>query len=203
MINSMKNITSITLIILAVLVFFFLIDGKYKDIQKLQAEITKNDEILETANKLKLKKEELNTKFNQISQTEKEQLEKLIPDTVDNVRLIIDINNIANQFGITIRDISINSKEAASKGVAKTSTSNDSNFDGVLQDGTVKYVDQSKIGVISFSFSVSAKYEVFLEFLKKLEESLRVVDIRNIEVSRGNDSVFYDYKVTMETYWLK
>lgn len=199
----MKNITSIILIILSILVFFFFTDGQYKKVQQLQAEIAKNAEVLETANKLNLKKEELNAKFNQISQEEKEELEKLIPDTVDNVRLIIDINNIANQFGIAIRDIGIDSKDSATDtGSAKRVSSQSSNFDGVLQEGTVKYVDQSKIGVISFSFTVSAKYEVFLEFLKKLEESLRIVDIRNIEVSRGT-GVFYDYKVTMETYWLK
>lgn len=199
----MKSITSIILIILSILVFFFFTDGQYKKVQKLQAEIEKNAEVLETANKLNLKKEELNTKFNKISQEEKSELEKLIPDTVDNVRLIIDINNIANQFGIIIRDISIVSKDSTSNtGSSKPISSQSSNFDGVLQEGTVKYVDRSNIGVISFSFTVSAKYEVFLEFLEKLEESLRIVDIRNIEVSRGAD-VFYNYKVTMDTYWLK
>jgi len=198
----MKNITSIVLIIVSIGIFFFFTDKEYKEVQSLKAEIQKNADVLETANKLNLKKEELNAKFNQISQDEKAELEKLLPDTVDNVRLIIDINNIANQFGIVIRDININSKESDS-GTSKKVASQNSNFDGVLQEGTVKYVDTSKIGVISFSFSVSAKYEVFLEFLKKLEESLRIVDIRNIEVSRGSGSVFYDYKVTMDTYWLK
>lgn len=197
----MKNITSIILIIVSILVFFFFTDGKYKEVQDLQVQIEKNENVLETANKLNLKKEELNAKFNQISQDEKIELEKLLPDTVDNVRLIIDINNIANQFGVTIRDISINSKDS-DPGSAKKTSSQNSNFDGVLQDGSVKYVDQSRIGAISFSFSVSAKYEVFLEFLKKLEESLRIVDIRNVSISRGT-GVFYDYKVTMDTYWLK
>lgn len=198
----MKSITSIILIVVAIGVFFFFTDKEYKEVQQLKAEVAKNAEILETANKLNLKKDELNKKFNQISQEEQVELEKLLPDTVDNVRLIIDINNIASQFGVVIRDISINSKDSEVSSSKKV-TSRESNFDGVLEEGNVKYVDTARIGVISFSFSVSAKYEVFLEFLKKLEESLRIVDIRNIEVSRGSGSVFYDYKVTMDTYWLK
>ena len=74
----------------------------------------------------------------------------------------------------------------------------------MIEENAIKYVDTSKIGVIRFSFSVSAKYEVFLEFLKQLEESLRIVDIRNIEITRSSsEGMIYDYQVTMDTYWLK
>lgn len=197
----MKNLTALILIIVSAGVFFFFIDPQYKNVQQLNAEIEQNKKIIEVANRLDSKKTELNEKFNQISQSEKTELEKLLPDTVDNVRLIIDINNIAEQFGIIIRDISITSNESNAKDSKKT-ISQKSNFEGVLEENSIKYVDTSKIGVISFSFSVSAKYEVFLEFLKQLEESLRLIDIRNIEISRGN-GVFYDYRVTFDTYWLK
>ena len=197
----MKNITSIILIIVSVGIFFFFIDKEYKKVQQLNVEIEQNDKIIEVANRLKSKKDELNDKFNQISQSEKIELEKLLPDTVDNVRLIIDINNIAEQFGIVIRDINISTKETSAS-ESKKIVSQKSNFDGVLQENDIKYVDTSKIGVITFSFSVSAKYEVFLEFLKQLEESLRLVDIRNMQISRGS-GVFYEYRVTLDTYWLK
>ncbi len=200
----MKSLTSIILIIVSIGVFFFFVDPQYKKIKQLNAEIEQNQKIITIANKLQSKKEELNDKFNQISQAEKAEIEKLLPDTVDNVRLIIDINNIAEQFGIVIRNISITSKEDSSAGESKkTLSSQKSNFEGVLEENSLKYVDTSKIGVISFSFSVSAKYEVFIEFLKQLEESLRLVDIRNIEITRGSESVFYDYRVTFDTYWLK
>jgi len=198
----MKSLTSLIFIVVSIAIFFFFIDPQYKKVQQVQADIKANEEILEVANKLRSKKEELNDKFNQISQSEKGELEKLLPDTVDNVRLIIDINSIASQFGIVIRDISIDTKETDATGSKKV-VSQGSNFEGVLKEESIKYVDTSRIGVITFSFSVSAKYEVFLEFLKQLEESLRVVDIRNIEVSRGAGSTFYDYHVTFDTYWLK
>jgi uncharacterized membrane-anchored protein YhcB (DUF1043 family) len=198
----MKNITSIIVIIVAVGVFFFFIDPQYKQVKQLQAEIDQNNKIIDIANKLDSRKDELSNKFNQISKLEKEELEKLLPDTVDNVRLIIDMNNIAEKFGIVIRDISIDTKDSPKTETKKT-VSQKSNFDGVLEENSIKYVDTSKIGVISFSFSVSAKYEVFLDFLKQLEESLRLVDIRSIEVSRGATSAFYDYRVTLDTYWLK
>lgn len=198
----MKNITPIILIVLSVTVFLFFIDPQYKKIQEINAEISQNKETLKTAEELKTKKLDLIDRFNKISEEEKNELVKLLPDTVDNVRLIIDINNIASQFGIVIRDIVIDTEDTQ-ESTTKSVVSQKSNFNSVLDEDSLKYVDTSKIGVISFSFSVSAKYEVFLEFLKQLEESLRIVDIRNIQISQGSGSVFYDYKVTLDTYWLK
>jgi hypothetical protein len=199
----MKSITSLALIILAVGVFFFYIDPEYKKVQALNEQIEKNKEILEIVNRLDTKKTELNTKFNQISQEEKKELEKLLPDTVDNIRLIIDIRNIADQFGLEIKDISIASKDQ-NTGEAKKTISQKSNFEDFGGENSIKYVDTSRIGVLSFSFGVSAKYEVFIEFLEELERSLRLLDIRSMEVtSGGGDSVFYNYRVTFDTYWLK
>ena len=199
----MKKLTPIILILLSIGVFFLFVDPKYKDVQALKTEVAENDKTLDISKKLSTQRDELRKKYNQISESEKEYLEKLLPDTVDNVRLIIDINAIAQQFGIVIRNVSINSDVEENIKTGKV-IGQGSSFDGLTQDNSIKYVDQSKIGVISFSFSVSAKYEVFVEFLKQLEESLRIVDIRNIEISRSaSEGVFYDYKVTMDTYWLK
>lgn len=197
----MKGFRSVILIVFSVGLFFFFVDPQYKKVQELNVQKEENKKVLEIANKLKSKKDDLNTKYNQISQAEKEELEKLLPDTVDNVRLIIDMNNIAEQFGIIIRDVSINSKDTPATEAKKVVAQN-SNFDGVVEENSIKYVDTSKIGVITFSFTVSAKYEVFLEFLKALEHTLRLVDIRSMEVSRGS-GVFYDYRVVLDTYWLK
>ena len=199
----MKALTPIILIMLSIGIFFFLIDPQYKKIQTLQAEVVENDKTLDVAKKLRSKREELREKFNMISEEEKEELEKLLPDTVDNVRLIIDINNVAEQFGIVIRDISIVTDEGTDSKSTPSRTQG-SSFEGVIEENSIGYVDPGKIGVITFSFSVSAKYEVFLEFLKQLEESLRIVDIRNIVISRGSaEGSIYNYKVTMDTYWLK
>lgn len=198
----MKSLTPIIMILLSVGIFFFLIDPKYKQIQLLQAEVEENNKTLDIAKKLSQRRDELRKKFNDISQDERFELEKLLPDTVDNVRLIIDINNVAEQFGVVIRDISINTQEEGTQ--TSTVRNQSSSFEGVIEENSIQYVDTSKIGVISFSFTVSASYDVFVDFLKQLEESLRIVDIRNVEISRQSDTAaVYDYKVTLDTYWLK
>lgn len=196
----MKNLMPLFLIIISVSVFFFFIDPRYKEVKSLQSEIKENEKTLELANQLRQKREDLKKKYNAISADEKTDLEKLLPDTVDNVRLIIDINNIAEKYGVVIRDISIEADKESDDNT-EVIESEFTNFGG---ESTLSYPDTSKIGIISFSFSVSTQYDVFIELLKALEQTLRIVDVRDITITRGEkDDVFYNYKVTMDTYWLK
>lgn len=189
----------ILLILVSIAIFFVVIDPKYKEVQNLQDQITKNEDTLKLANELRKKREELRERYNQISDSEKFQLQKLLPDNVDNVRLIIDINNIAEKYGIAIQNFNITTSEDSKNDVKNLS----SEFEDITGDSTLNYPDTSKVGVISFTFSVSAQYEVFTEFLLDLEESLRIVDIRSIDIDSSGDSSFYDYRVTLDTYWLK
>ena len=196
----MKRFTPIVLIIVSIAIFFLVVDPKYKDSKKLLQKIEDNNQTLDLANQLRKKREVLKNKYNQISDEEKAELSKLLPDTVDNVRLIIDINNIADKRGLTIRNFGISTTKDSEEGIKVSK----SEFDDVVDNAQINYPDTSKIGVISFSFSVTAQYQVFLDFLKDLEEALRIVDIRSIEISRNKDNPsFYNYRISLDTYWLK
>lgn len=195
----MKNLMPIVLILVSIGMFFLLIDPKYKEVQELQQQIEQNNRTLDLANELRRKRETLRDRYNQISEGEKFELEKLLPDTVDNVRLIIDINNIAEKYGIVIQNFEISASDDSEKDVRVTQ----SEFEGIIDNAQIEYPDTAKIGVISFSFSVSAQYDVFIDFLRDLEESLRIVDIRSIDIDRGSGDVFYNYRVNLDTYWLK
>lgn len=198
----MKSIVPILFILVAVGVFFVFIDPEYNNVKELQTEIEKNNETLDLARELREKRESLRERYNQISDQERDELIKLLPDTVDNVRLIIDINNIAEKYGIVIRDIVINSDDGGSS--ASDVQVAPSAFEGVIEQGSLEYPDTSRIGVISFSFSAETEYEVFIDFLSDLEKSLRIVDVREIEIQTRNleDSI-YDYRIKLDTYWLK
>ena len=196
----MKKLMPLVLIIISVGIFFILIDPEYNEVKDLQKKIEQNNRTLDLASELRKKRELLRQKYNQISDSERDELNKMLPDTVDNVRLIIDINNIAERYGIVIQNFEISASEDSERGVQVL----DSEFDDVANTSSIRYPDTSRIGVISFTFSVSAQYDVFLEFLKDLEEALRIVDIRSIDISTGSaEDVFYNYRVSLETYWLK
>lgn len=176
----------IILILISVGIFFTFIDPQYKEIQELNKDIAENNRMLNLAQELKDKRDDLQDKFNSIGEEDRKTLEKILPDTVDNVRLILDINNIANDVGIQITNIGIN---------------NEQDQDSVKKD-VIDRTSATGYGTLSLSFSVSSTYEIFKVFIERLEDSLRLVDIVDLSVLVG-ESDFYGYDVTLNTYWLR
>jgi Tfp pilus assembly protein PilO len=203
----MKSLTPIILILVSVGVFFFFIDPKYQEVKALQIQIEDNNVTLEKSKQLTAIHKTLRDKFNNISRAQRDELEKLLPDNVDNVRLLIDIDRIAKELGIIIRDIEISTEQNPAPASGGNFVATDPNIEPVIfenEDTILNYVDTNKIGVVSFSFSTTSQYADFLEFLDQLEKSKRIVDIRSIEISRsGTNAIFFEYKVNFDTYWLK
>lgn len=167
-------------IIVSVGVFFTYIDPKYKDIQSIQAEHERLDQALTKSKELQEVRNALISRFNTFRKNDIDRLHKLLPDHIDNVRLIIDIDSIAAAYNLSITDFGFsNTGEAAPE-----TTSTGGAYGSVLMD-----------------FNVNASYTDFLAFLRDLERSLRLVDVVGITVS-ASDSGAYGYTVTIKTYWL-
>jgi hypothetical protein len=190
----MKKYAIIIYIILAGGLFFTFIDPQYKQVQALLEEKAENEQLLERANELRRKRQDLSDRYASISEEEKNQLLKVLPDTVDNVRLILDMTNIADNtntnYGIILRGVSVS-------GDLDELSGSDRNSDKVVDRTT------SDFGVINVKFSFSAPYETAKMFMRDLENSLRIIDIRDISVSAGDTSDVYNFSVSLNTYWLR
>jgi len=177
-------VAPIALILIAVFLFFGFIDPTYSDVQGLQTEIAQFDEALEKSKELQAIRDELLSKYNTFSSSDIERLEKMLPDNVNNVRLILDIDGIAGTYGLSIRNISVSER-------------------GVNGEEVVG-PDNRAYGSVELGFTVSGGYRDFANFIKDLEKSLRLVDISGISFSTiGSEVDFYDYTVGVRTYWLK
>ncbi|MEI6528661.1 MAG: type 4a pilus biogenesis protein PilO [bacterium] len=187
----MNLITPTILIIISLGIFFGYVDPNYrgdlsggdKSVKALQLEDADYQTALTNSGKIVQQRDVLIAKKNSISDEQLGALQKMLPDNVDNVRLIIDIDGIAQSQNLSIKNI---------------------RFDTVGADSASTQVggDNKKYGTLGMSFSVTASYDAFSMFLTKLEESLRLVDITNLSVS-ANDNGFNEYTVSMKTYWLK
>lgn len=172
-------------------VFFVIIDPEYKKVQEYNATIAENEKMIVLADQLRSEREKLQSKYNDIGEKDIASLQKVLPDTVDNVRLILDINNIAESFGISITNIGVDGDT--------NSGSENKNDSRVIKDSV-----GSEYGTISLSFSVTASYENFKGFMRRLEDSLRLVDVTEFSVNatNGSDDI-YQYSVKLDTYWLR
>lgn len=184
----MKSYSPLLLVIVSIGIFFFFIDPQYKEVKTLRQTQNENEEMIQKAAKLRADREVLNTKYTSFSAEEKEQLAKIIPETVDNVRLILDIDNIAQEYGIVLRGITITGGTEDS----------DTNKSKQVVDKT-----SGKHGTITLGFSFTASYETFQKFMIDLEDSMRIVDITDFSVTANEQTDVYDYSLKLNTYWLR
>lgn len=178
----MSNIISILLILASFGGFFMYVDPTYMEIQKARAEKAEYTRALDNSKQLQRERDKFLEKYNAIDPNDMAGLLKLLPDNIDNVRLIIDIDEMAKDHGLPI-------------GGFKAETA--------AENSKVIGVGKANYGTLNLSFSISASYVAFLSFMKDLEKSLRILDITAISFSANDAGSVYDYNVTVKTYWLK
>lgn len=188
----MKNATAILLILISVGLFYVFIDPTYAEIQKQLVEKGAYDEALNNSQKVMGIRDELLNKYNGFLPTDISRLMKLLPDQINNIRLIIEIDSVAARHNMAIRDVQL---------AMNSATANPNNQ-------TLEIISDP-YGTGSITFKVSGTYEEFLLFVKDLEKSLRIIDIADIgfKSTTGSNSSqavdLYEYEMTFNTYWLK
>ncbi|MCC6290798.1 type 4a pilus biogenesis protein PilO [Candidatus Nomurabacteria bacterium] len=180
----MKNfLLPLIVLIAAVAIFFSLSRPLLADIAVLRLEKAKLETGLDNARKLQEVRDELIKISREFPKEDLDRLNKMLPDNVDNVRLIIDINNLARGSGMSIRNIKIKSDQGGT-------------------DPQVIADSGQKKGAVTLAFSVAGPYANFEDFLQRLARSLRLVDVTDVSFS-SNEKNFYEYSVELQTYWLK
>ena len=182
-----RLILPILFILLSIGLFFMYIDPMYMDIKETLAEEEKFDKALDKSKELKGIRDALLAKYNTFSTNDLDRLEKLLPDNVDNVRLVLDIDHIASTYGMRIKNVNIS--------VA------DDRKEGAIGSSNKLYES------VGLSFSITSSYDTLKQFIKDLEKSLRIVDVMNISItSTGTAEIkndIYSYNIGLKTYWLK
>ena len=141
------------------------------------------DDALTKSQELKSVRDQLLAKRNTFSTEDVQKIQKVLPDNVDNIRLIIDINNIASRHGLSLKGVLLGDTSQAS----------------VKQSAAAVGASGDEVGSVEVSFTVSTSYETMLAFLHDLEHSLRLIDVEKISFKGGAVS---DYTFTIRTYWL-
>ncbi len=180
----MKSISSILLIVAAIAIFVMYTNPQYADIKVLQSQAADYNKALDQSKTLLAERDNLSKVYNQISPDSLDKLNKMVPSSVDNIRLVIDINGIAARRGLALKNISVDKADSA-----KTVSTLGPNASGY--------------GSINLSFDVTAPYGTFIDLMKDLEQSLRLVDVNSVSFTSTDKGDTYDYSVSVRTYWLK
>ena len=196
----------------AVVGFLMYTSPFYNQISLQKQEITSYDEALTNSKALEAERDKLTQKYDSFDPENLSKLQKLLPDNVDNIRLILEIEKIAAPYGMILKDVKYNSTSGdtvtpqASGTVAGITTSQ-----GTSSNSTIS---NKNYGVWDLEFSTQGTYNNFINLVNDLENNLRIVDISSIQFSSDTGASIgaginpslpqaYKYDFKIKTYWLK
>lgn len=157
----------------------------YQESKAIQVQVKSYDDALTKSQELRSLRDQLLSRRNTFSPEDINKLQEILPDNVDNIRLIININNIAARHGITLKDVQLGQVSGTSQAQSAAA---------VGQSG-------SPVGSVTLGFTVTATYADFLIFLADLEHSLRILDVEKLSF-HVDSTTKNDYALTIRTYWL-
>lgn len=182
----MKNIIPILVSLISIGTFVLVVQPQYTEIKEMQKRETELEDVLDNARRLQSLRDDLLEKRKEISNADVRRLEKLIPESADNVKLILEFEQISNRYNLEL--------EAASASKEEGSEESSQSFD----------IETNDYGIITLDFSINGQYDDFLSFLRDIEKNLRITDVRSLSITppAGDDSNF-GFSITVDTYWLK
>ena len=193
-----KYLTSTILIGISVIALTVFASPLYKSIDELKTTQQSYNNALDNSKSLEIARDELTKKYNSITLDDLNKVKKLLPDNVDNIRLILEIEKIALPYGMALKDVRYNA----------TPSENTNDPKAVVRGATGEA--SKKYGSWDLEFSVSTNYNNFLNFTRDLEKNLRIVDITSLQFDsagslNANRSIpeIYKFNYKIKTYWLK
>lgn len=176
---------SIIMILAAIGAIVFFAVPRYQAVADMRQEEAQLTEALANARKLEEARQDLLDRYNSFESEDLRRLETMLPDNIDNVKLIIELDALAAQYSLPLQNVTVENNEETAPGVA------------VIDQGTSEY------GIVQLQFTVRGPYERFVQFLQDLERSLRIIDVRSLQFQTTNEAGIYQYALVIETYWLK
>jgi Tfp pilus assembly protein PilO len=199
----MRFIVPLIMLAVSVGLFFTYTQKTWISIQELRTKQTEYNDALTNANELEQVRNDLLAKYNAFDPSSIEKLKKLLPDNVDNIKLILEINEVAFKYGMLLKNVKFDA------------TDQNSNSSSVQERNSSIAQKNKSYGTFDVEFSSEGTYSNFVSFMSDLEKSLRIVDVNaitfsspelpqtlgGVSPSKPKDSYKYDFKIS--TYWLK
>ncbi len=204
----MRLIIPFIFIALSVVAGFLYVKPLFSEVNTLRSDMNSYNQALTNSKNLQKTRDNLIGSYKSISQTDKDRLSKFLPNSVNNIQLILEIQHIASKHNLSIKNISFTPPvaEPLPKEEAKdTKTTNTSK--------TAKKKEVSPFGVFDLEFKTKSDYITFTKFIKDLEQNLRLIDIVGVSFTvptavQGKQPVdfdpnIFDFTVKIKTYWLR
>ena len=184
----MKSFIPFIVIGICIALYYVYMGPTYSTISDLQTQKSGYVAALANIDQLKTHRDAILAQYNSIAPGDIAKLEKVVPDTTNSVDVVSNINAIAAQYGMTIRQVKITQSQTVTRTAVDAAAAPQSPF----QTSTV-------------SFSVSGPYPQFILFLKDLESNVHLFDVNSLNIALNqklSTAGVFDYSVGLDTYSL-
>lgn len=189
-----RNLLATILIVAAIGIYFTVTKSMVADAQKIKADNAQLVAALDSADQIIKARTDVTQQYNQISSDNRTKLDKMIPSAVDNIRLVIDLNNLALQNHFALSDIKASVPSSANSPGRAAAAAGASAMAGT--------VGEPVLDKVQVTFSAVTTYDQFLHFMQDLEANLRIMDLSHISISATDDGL-YSFSAQFQTYWLR
>lgn len=184
-----SRIPPLVALVVAIGIFFGYVSPAWSgSITAAKNAIAFDNQALDAASQYAKQQDELASERNDIDPANLARLATFLPDSVDNVGLILDMNALASRSGLSLSNIDV--KIGSTNGMKSPA------------EQTFSTARADPVGSIDLSLSAIGTYAAFHSFLAGIERSARLLDVRNISV-KGSDTGVYSYGMTLRLYWLR
>ncbi len=169
--------------------YFFYIDSAIPEVQALREKKSNYEEVLKKSVELGALRDKILKDYGNISETNAEKLNKLVPVEFNAVLFANDINSMILNNDLTVKDFKTETQKTEDRSL----------ITGEVQGKT--YITNT------VSFKVVGEYDSFIKFLEEIEASLRLIDVEKLVIRNigGTKSTDNDLEFTLEvkTYSLR
>jgi Tfp pilus assembly protein PilO len=183
----MKSILSILVIAVSIGVYFVYIKPMTVEIKINLAKKAEIEKVLNRVDEIKDKRDEVFSDYNSISETDLEKLKKILPEKINSVEIFNDLSVVALEYGLLVTEFKADENVSDRNAVDETTTN-------------APY-KKTKI-----TFKIKGTYTEFTSFLKKVESSLRLMDIIFLSIKPGSGesvNIPLEYLIEANIYSLK
>ena len=181
----LRTLTPFLSLIIAILLYFFLIQPQYVDVVMLKGNVEEYDNATAQYQEFTRKLDNKLAKKMDRLVLDNERLDIFIPNSIDSIQLLVDLEAMAGQQKMLFGNVSID------EGDVDFSNTNSENEQV-----------SAELATSDISFEVVGSYEQFKNFIHDLERSLTVFEIVNIKFVSVENSMFGQYAVTVRTFAL-
>ncbi len=210
----MKLLVSLLFIGSAVLVSFFVTVPQftctkdtcsYNGIKTLKENTVAYISAVQNAQDLESRRTELGNKYNAVTPEDRQRLEDLLPNNVDNIKLVLELETLAKKHGLLIENPKLqNEVESGAPAVDHTA----------MPGQEIRALDSSALpyGAFTLDFTVKSSYENMKLLVGDIEKNLRLIEPVSITMNVPNqipgskDNLppgVYDVTIRAVIYYLK